>query len=98
MADVLELPGQRRREWLDNYVLMMLEANRLERRPHAGRVADAGPHLADLDRFGVGDGLLGLGGAATGMPDERSRHARPPCPSLSTCSQAKRCRCRARAR
>src|SRR5579862_4132762 len=98
MAYTLHLSGQRWRPGAYDHVLMMLEADRLERRPHTRGMADARTDLADLDRLGVGYGLRRLGGTLTGMPDERSRHGPPPSPLLSTCSRVPRRRGRARAR
>src|SRR6185369_8533564 len=77
---LLELAGQAGRHLLHHDVLVMLEANGLERQPHAPRMADPAPNL--LDAYGALGREFLLGrflGTLARVPDECTRHAtRPP--------------------
>src|SRR5689334_24183708 len=54
VSHLLQLADQRRMNVLHDLVLVMVQSDRLERRAHPPRVADAAPHLLDpnLTRFG----------------------------------------------
>src|SRR5881227_696534 len=47
VADLLELPHERGVNVLHDFVLMMMQADRFERRAHPPRMADAAAHLLD---------------------------------------------------
>src|SRR5688572_14884119 len=77
VAHLLELSTQRRGILLDHHVLMVPEADRLERTVHPPRVADAAPHLADphLPRGQLV--LRCLLRPLARVPHERPRHVTP---------------------
>src|SRR3982751_155036 len=79
VTDLLDLTAQRRRVLHNNDGLMVPEPHRLERLSHRRRAADAAPYLLDANlarrsrRF-----LRCMTRPARAVPDERSRHWRPP--------------------
>src|SRR5687768_7274987 len=78
MPDLLEHPAKGGRVLLDDDILMVLEAERLERLLHAPRMPDAAPDLLDpelaLTRRGLLRGVLRALGA---VKNECSRHELP---------------------
>src|SRR5205823_2515 len=75
VPDLLELPHERGVNVLHDFVLMMMQADRFERRAHPPRVADAAAHLLDPNFTCVGKLQLGrLLWATRAVPDECTRH------------------------
>ncbi len=99
VAHLLELSAQRRGILLDHHVLMMLEADRLERAVQPPRVPDAAPDLPDAHLPRGQLVLAGLLWPLAGVPHERPRHVTPsPSTWPASGSRASRARRRARAR
>src|SRR5215211_2836963 len=75
VADLLELSLEARRDLFDHDILVMLEANRLERRTHTPRVPDSAADLLDTNVTRLGKILLRrLARSLTRMPNECARH------------------------
>src|SRR5215204_357366 len=91
VAHSLDLTAQRRRILLHDDVLMVPEADCLQRLAHHGRLADATAHLLDA-HLALGRRLLlrGRTRTARAVPDECSRHGPPPCSSRATDSRSTR--------
>src|SRR5690348_7537599 len=74
VAHLLELSTQRRGILLDHLVLVVLEADRLERAVHPPRVPDAAPDLPDAHLARGQLVLRRLLWPPTGVPHESTRH------------------------
>src|ERR1041384_2346873 len=89
MAHVFDLSAERRRILMNDLVLMMSQAERLESQPHSPRVTDAAAHLLDAN-FALGEGLFRrLLRPASSPPDVCSRHG--PLPPLTWRASDNRC-------
>src|SRR3954462_5990832 len=96
VAHLLELSTQRRGILLDHLVLVVLEADRLERPVHPPRVPDAAPDLPDANLARGQLVLRRLLRPLSRVPHESPRHAtRPPSIWRVSGSRASKDRCRA---
>src|SRR5688500_17637934 len=99
MPDLLQHPAKGRRVLLDDDILMVLEADRLERLLHAPRVTDAAADLLDPQLARPRRNLLrGVGRTLGAVKYECSRHVLPLSTSHAKCNRCSTPRFRARGR